>query len=194
LDGDDYDPDLYPEGYADLFKVSGKVGVYYGLEDWIDYDLILRLKGRVTSITAVDGEYIPIGERLFLGGIGSVRGYDPYSISPTVRRESSPGVFYDYRIGGTDRASGTVEASIPLSEAAKMRLAFFYDYGVITSDSVPTAEYGIVDFDNISRSSAGVVLEWQSGFGPINLVFAYPVNEQEGDRTSVFEFSMGTKF
>ena len=193
LDGDDYNATLYPEGYADILKVSGKVGVYYGLEDWIDYDLILRLKGRVTSITAVDGEYIPIAERLFMGGIGSVRGYDPYSISPTVQRESSPGVFYDYRIGGTDRASGSIEASIPLSEAAKMRLTFFYDYGVITSDTVPTAT-GDLDFDNISRSSAGVVVEWQSGFGPINLVFGYPIDEEVDDRTSVFEFSMGTKF
>jgi len=192
LDGDDYDPTLYPEGYSDIFKVSAKVGYYYGLEDWIDYDMILRLKGRVTSITGDDDAYIPIAERLFMGGIGSVRGYDPYSISPTVLRDQN-GVLYDYRIGGTDRASGSIEASIPLSEAAKMRLAFFYDYGVITSDPVPT-QNGIEEFDNIARSSTGVVLEWQSGFGPINLVFAYPINEQEGDRTSVFEFSMGTKF
>jgi outer membrane protein insertion porin family len=192
LDGDDYDATLYPEGYSDIFKVSAKVGYYYGLEDWIDYDMILRLKGRVTSITGDDDGYIPIAERLFMGGIGSVRGYDPYSISPTVLRDQN-GVLYDYRIGGTDRASGSIEASIPLSEAAKMRLAFFYDYGVITSDPVPT-QNGIEEFDNIARSSTGVVLEWQSGFGPINLVFAYPINEQPGDRTSVFEFSMGTKF
>ena len=146
LDGDDYDPALYDE-YSDIFKVSAKVGYYYGLEDWIDYDMILRLKGRVTSITGDDDGYIPIAERLFMGGIGSVRGYDPYSISPTVLRDG-----YDYRIGGTDRASGSIEASIPLSEAAKMRLAFFYDYGVITSDPVPT-QNGIEEFDNISRSS-----------------------------------------
>ena len=193
LDGDDYNATLYPEGYADIFKVTGRVGYYYGLEDWIDYDMILRLKGRFTSITSVDGEYIPIAERLFMGGIGSVRGYNPYSISPTIPREYSPGVFYDYRIGGTDRASGSVEASIPLSEAAKMRLAFFYDYGVITSDAVPTVN-GEVDFDNITRSSTGVVLEWQSGFGPINLVFAWPIDDEPNDETAVFEFSMGSRF
>ena len=38
-------------------------------------------------------------------------------------------------LGGTQRASGSVEASIPLSEAAKMRLAFFYDYGYISYDA-----------------------------------------------------------
>jgi len=134
-----------------------------------------------------------------MGGIGSVRGFNPYSLSPDVLGS---------RIGGTERASGTVEASIPLSEAAKMRLAFFYDYGVIKTDSVrqsvnPNGTINYVDFndpdvslngDNIARSSTGVVVEWQSAFGPINLVFSYPLDDEEFDQTAAFEFSMGSKF
>jgi len=87
-------------------------------------------------------------------------------------------------MGGTQRFSTSIEASIPLSEAAKMRLAFFYDYGMIGED----------DFNEIQRSSVGAVIEWQSGFGPINLVFAHALDPEADDRTSVFEFSMGTKF
>ncbi len=166
--------------YGDFLKTSVKAGVYYGLEDWIDYDLILRLKGRATTISNDDTEKLPIAEKLFLGGIGSIRGYNPYSLSPFVV-EGDP---YSGLKGGKHSASTSVEASIPLSEAAKMRLAFFYDYGMIGQDS----------FTEIQRSSTGVVLEWQSGFGPINLVFAYPIDEQEGDQTAVFEFSMGSKF
>jgi len=49
-------------------------------------------------------------------------------------------------------------------------------------------------FDEIKRSSAGVVIEWQSGFGPINLVFAKALDDKIGDNTSTFEFSMGSKF
>ncbi|OYY55211.1 MAG: hypothetical protein B7Y52_05980, partial [Sulfurovum sp. 28-43-6] len=103
----------------------------------------------------------------------------------------------------TETASGSVEASVPLSEAAKMRLAFFYDYGYVASDfariqkeigDLSTATTTTRIEDSLTRSSTGVVLEWQSGFGPINLVFAYPVDEQEGDNTAVFEFSMGSKF
>ncbi|MEA3433375.1 MAG: outer membrane protein assembly factor BamA, partial [Campylobacterota bacterium] len=108
--------------FDDFTKVSARFGAYYGMEDIIDYDLILRFKARYTKIISGDDQYIPIAERLFMGGIGSVRGYDPYSLSPDVLGD---------RIGGTERASGTIEASIPLSEAAKMRLAAFYDYGVI---------------------------------------------------------------
>ncbi len=177
--------------FDDFTKVSARFGAYYGMEDIIDYDLILRFKARYTKIISGDDQYIPIAERLFMGGIGSVRGYDPYSLSPDVLGD---------RIGGTERASGTIEASIPLSAAAKMRLAAFYDYGVIRTDPVRT-QTGYVDFstqsiagDDIARSSTGVVLEWQSPFGAINLVFAYPIDDEPYDNTATFEFSMGTKF
>lgn len=180
LDGNDYNETAYSGGYADIFKTDAKIGFYYGLEDWIDYDLILRLKGRLTTIAAGDDEYLPIAERLFMGGIGSVRGYNPYSIAPF----NDPDDPLSGRAGGKHRASTSVEASIPLSEAAKMRLAFFYDYGMIGKESL----------NEITRSSTGVVVEWQSGFGPINLVFAYPIDEETYDRTQVFEFSMGTRF
>jgi outer membrane protein insertion porin family len=178
LDGDLNATELtiYPNGYGSFIKTNAKLGLYYGLNDWIDYDLILRFKARVTTISTGDGEKLPIGEKLFMGGIGSVRGYDPYSLSPL----DSDGE----RMGGTKRFSTSIEASIPLSEAAKMRLAFFYDYGMIGED----------DFNEIKRSSAGAVIEWQSGFGPINLVFAQAIDPEADDRTSTFEFSMGTKF
>jgi len=181
LDGDDVNLSVFPDGYGDFLKTSGKVGFYYGMEDIIDYDLIFRVKGRFTYMSRNDGEKIPTAERLFMGGIGSVRGYDPYSLSPQLVTGEL--------VGGTQRASGSIEASIPLSEAAKMRLAFFYDYGVVSLDSERN-----VAIDSIARSSTGVVLEWQSAFGPINLVFAYPLDDEPGDRTSTFEFSMGTKF
>jgi outer membrane protein insertion porin family len=192
--------------FDDYTRVNGRFGVFYGLNDWIDYDMILRFKVRGTKIVSQKDEYIPIAERMFMGGIGTVRGYNVYSISPRVIEEQLPNgksiarqatdadAFGD-RIGGTQRASGTIEASVPLSEAAKMRLAFFYDYGIIGTDPV-RRDTGLppIEFDNIARSSTGVVLEWNSAFGPINLVFAYPIDEQIWDNTAVFEFSMGTKF
>jgi outer membrane protein insertion porin family len=171
--------------FDDFTKASARFGAYYGMEDLIDYDLILRYKARYTKLISGNDEYIPIAERLFMGGIGSVRGFDPYSLSPTVLGD---------RIGGTERFSTTVEASIPLSAAAKMRLSAFYDYGIIGSDPVPTSTGEMIRFDDITRSSTGVALEWQSPFGAINLVFAYPIDEEPYDNTATFEFSMGTKF
>ncbi len=194
LDGDDYNATTYPEGYGNFTKINFKFGAYYGMADIVDYDLILRFKARGTYIKRrSDDEKLPVAERLFMGGIGSVRGYQPYSISPTLPNGD--------RIGGTYRTSASIEASIPLSEAAKMRLAFFYDYGLIGMDPEPytvningqnVRKY--YDEDDITRSSVGAVIEWQSGFGPINLVFGYALDDEPGDETSSFEFSMGTKF
>lgn len=181
LDGSDVNLTVFPGGYGSFLKTSGKVGFYYGMEDIIDYDLIFRLKGRFTYISRDDGEKIPTAEKLFMGGVGSVRGFNPYSLSPQLVTGEL--------VGGTKRASGSLEASIPLSEAAKMRLAFFYDYGVVSLDS----EVNIA-IDSVARSSTGVVLEWQSAFGPINLIFAYPIDDETGDNTASFEFSMGTRF
>ncbi len=181
MDGDDVNLTIFPGGYGNFMKTSARLGFYYGMEDIIDYDLILRAKGRFTHISTTDGEKIPTAERLFMGGVGSVRGFNPFSLSPKLADGSL--------VGGTTRMSASLEASIPLSSAAKMRLAAFYDYGSISIDSDPT-----IDIDSITRSSAGVVLEWQSAFGPINLIFAYPLDEQAGDNTAVFEFAMGTQF
>jgi len=195
LDGDDYNSEVYPDGYGTFTKISAKFGAYYGMEDLIDYDLILRFKARGTYISKDEEEKLPVAERLFMGGIGSVRGYQPYSIAPAIHY---PDGSVD-RIGGTYRTSASVEASIPLSEAAKMRLAFFYDIGMIGSDDeryvIPgTDEVRTAVFDDMTRSSVGAVLEWNSGFGPINLVFGYALDDEPGDETSTFEFSMGTKF
>ncbi len=181
LSGDDVNLTLFPSGYGNYLKTSGRVGFYYGLEDLIDYDLILRAKGRFTYISRNDDEKIPTAEKLFMGGVGSVRGFNPYSLSPSLTTGEL--------VGGTKRISGSLEASIPLSTAAKMRLAFFYDYGVVSLDSEAN-----IAIDSVARSSTGVVLEWQSAFGPINLIFAHPLDDEPGDNTAVFEFSMGTKF
>ena len=175
-------------------KVNARFGAFYGMEDMIDYDLILRFKARYTKIFSQDDQYIPIAERLFMGGVGSVRGYNPYSLSPDVLGD---------RIGGTERESISLEANIPLSEAAKMRLSAFYDIGRISTDPVRNSSGGYVDFndpqvsiagDSLTRSSAGAVVEWQSPFGAINLIFAYAIDAKDYDDTAVFEFSMGNQF
>jgi len=175
-------------------KLNARFGAFYGMEDMIDYDLILRFKARYTKIFSQDDQYIPIAERLFMGGAGSVRGYNAYSLSPDVLGD---------RIGGTERESISLEANIPLSEAAKMRLSAFYDIGRISTDSVRNSSGGYVDFsdsrvshfgDSLVRSSTGAVIEWQSPFGAINLIFAYAINPDDEDDTAVFEFSMGNQF
>ena len=169
-------------GDEKFLEASAKFGAYYGLEDIIDYDLILRYKMRATVLQ--DRGHIDIPEKLFMGGIGSVRGFEPYSISPSEDSVDINGTATRKYLGGMKSVINTVEASIPLSKAAKMRLALFYDYGMMGEDKI----------DEITKEGYGIALEWFSPMGPINLVFAKARHPEDLDRTSSFEFTMGRKF
>jgi len=169
-------------GDEEFLSYSAKFGAYYGVRDYIDYDLIFRYKLRARWLE--DKGHISSPEKLFLGGVSSVRGYEPYSIAPSDYGVNEDGETTRKYRGGMKSVINTVEASIPLSEAAKMRLAFFLDYGMIGEDN----------FDDIKRAGYGVALEWYSPMGPINLIFSRAKNPSELDRTSSFEFTMGRKF
>lgn len=136
-------------------------------------DLILRYKARL-GVFGYDDK-LPISAKYYMGGVRTVRGYESGSIG---------GEENGYRTGGKYTFSNSVEASIPLVESAKMRLAFFFDYGMIGDDN----------FDDFTRAGTGAVIEWFSPMGPISLVFAYPLMEEDGDKTSNFEFTMGQQF
>ena len=65
-----------------------------------------------------------------------------------------------------------------------MRWNIFYDYGMIGEDK----------FTDTKRSSAGAAFEWISPIGPIQLIFAEPLDDKPGDKTSNFEFTLGQSF
>jgi len=161
---------------ADFFKLRSNFGKYIGLEEFLGFDAILRYKAKYNMI--IDTGFVPIAERFYLGGIGSVRGYESYSISPRDPNDE------DRRIGGTQSFSNSLEVSFPLVPKAKMRLVTFVDWGFIGEDKL----------DEYSRGGYGAGLEWFSPVGPIQLMFARPLNKETGDRTSSFEFTMGQRF
>jgi len=178
----------YYNEYADMQKFTAKFGAYYGMEDDIDYDLILRLKLRGTYINHDENAKIPTAERLYMGGVGSIRGYSPYSLSPYI---IDPQTNLERRFGGDQFASASIEASIPISEAAKLRLTFFADYGTISANDIAGLT---ITQNDITRSSVGAQIEWQSPFGPINIIFAEPLDAKTEAEEAKFEFTMGTKF
>ncbi|ADR33099.1 outer membrane protein assembly complex, YaeT protein [Sulfuricurvum kujiense DSM 16994] len=167
-------------GDAEFWKSRTTFGVYQGLQKWTDFDLILRYKARF-NYASEGGGYLPLGEKFYMGGIGSVRGYQAYSISPTkgVDRNGDP-----YKIGGTQTFSNNLEFSVPLVPEAKMRATAFIDYGMIGESSI----------SEIKRGGYGVSLEWFSPVGPLQLVFANPIGDKEHDDIAHFEFTIGQRF
>ena len=163
---------------ADFFKSRTMFGKYNGLEEYIGFDAIFRYKARFNYVA--DTGLLPIAERFYMGGISSVRGYESYSIGPKAIRNDG----LEVEIGGYQTFSNNLELSFPLVPKAKMRLVTFVDWGFIGEENIK--EY--------SRGGYGAGLEWFSPVGPIQLIFAKALNEQEGDRTANFEFTMGQRF
>ena len=173
-------------GDADFLKTDLKFATYYGLQHEIDYDLILRYKFRGGYIS--DNGYTPLAEMFYLGGARKgVRGFAPGSLSPFYISKGDR-----VRVGGDQILVNSLEASIPLDMiTSNMRLTAFIDYGMIKNSIYKSKD---IEKGWIDRYSVGAQVEWRSPFGPINLVFAYPLNDKDGDDTSVFEFTMGSKF
>jgi len=177
---------------ADFFKSRTTFNKYKGLADFIGFDAIFRYKARY--YLAAETGYLPLAERFYMGGIGSVRGYESYSIAPSYY--DSNGV--QRRIGGKQTFSNNVELSLPFVPSAKMRLTAFYDWGWIRGDvpdhTGPGNSPTEGSYQELIRSGYGVALEWFSPVGPIQLIFAEAIAPEEGDRTTNFEFSMGQRF
>ena len=170
---------------ANFLKSRTKFAKYYGLDDILGFDAIFRYKARYNAV--VNNGYIPLAEKFYMGGIGSVRGYESYSLSPTLKDANA--VDGIRRIGGTQTFSNNFELSFPLLPKAKMRLVTYLDWGFISDNITPN-----LLSNNISRAGYGAGLEWFSPVGPIQLMFSNPINPQTGDKIAHFEFTMGQRF
>ena len=173
---------------ANFVKFRTNFGAFKGLEEYVGFDLIARYKARFYY--AKETGYLPEAERFYMGGIGSVRGYESYSLSPKTAEDvnATDGI---RRYGGEYTASNSFELSFPLVPKAKMRLVTYLDWGVIGTSEETTVDYTVKD---VSRGGFGAGLEWFSPVGPIQLMFSKPLAEEEGDKTAVFEFTMGQRF
>ncbi len=179
-------------GDANFLKSRTSFNYYYGLQDTVNFDLILRYKSRLHIVK--ERSYLPLAERFYMGGMGSVRGYESYSVSPHyVDAEGN-----SKRVGGKKTFSNSLELSFPLLPKAKMRLSAFYDWGWIEGD-VPEyiGLYSIqhaASTESLTRSSVGVAIEWFSPVGPVNLIFAKALDAETYDKTTSFEFTIGQRF
>jgi len=169
-------------GDANFFKSRSTLNKYNGLEPYLGFDAIFRFKGRFFA--AADTGFLPQAEGFYMGGLGSVRGYESYSLPYIIDKDGNA-----VRVSATQTASSNIEVSFPLVPKAKMRFSVFYDLGWIKTDR---PELGNVP--EMFRMGYGAGLEWFSPVGPLQLVFANPVNADSNDNISHFEFTIGQRF
>ncbi|WP_428026614.1 outer membrane protein assembly factor BamA [Arcobacter sp.] len=161
-------------GDSKYLKSLSNFKYFYSLEDLIDSDWIFRYRANLNFL--VDNGRLNRGDSLYLGGPKSLRGYESYAFGPddnlinkTVYKQSFANSF---------------ELSFPLVSKSKMRWGVFYDYGMIGKDS----------FSEIKRSGTGALFEWVSPFGPLQFIFSQALDDEQGDKTSSFEFALGSSF
>ena len=160
-------------GDTDYILSSTYFKYFYSLEPLLDYDVIFRYKNSLKYIE--DTGNVPTTTTFYLGGTSSVRGYSSYAFDADDYDEYT--IFDKF-------LTNTFELSFPLIPSAKMRWGLFYDHGLIGENS----------FTDIQRSGAGALISWFSPVGPLQFIFAKAISPEDGDDTTSFEFSLGSKF
>ncbi len=163
-------------GTAQYVKDSMSFAAFNGLDELIGFDAIIRFKTQVRWIQ--NHGFVPLDQHFFMGGLGTVRGFEQYSI-PNYTSGTSTRSFYAQKMATT-----SLELSLPLVTDARLRFAFFADYGWT----------GETEFDQEERGSYGGQIEWFSPLGPIALIFSTVLKSEADDRINNFEFSIGRPF
>ncbi|HSI42798.1 MAG TPA: outer membrane protein assembly factor BamA [Methylotenera sp.] len=152
----------------------------------ISKDFTFSLNGEIGYADSYGNEKYPFFKNFFMGGVGSVRGYNNGSLGP---RDFDPITGEDFAVGGTKSLLGNAELYFPVPgiNSKQFRLSVFADAGnVYAKDEA----YNLGDL----RYSTGLGISWFSPFGPLKLVFAKALNSKPGDDTQVLQFQLGQQF
>ena len=125
----------------------------------------------------------PLFKNYFVGGLGSVRGFQQSSLGPS---DSTNSVF----LGGPKKIVMNAELMLPFPGAGNdrtLRLFAFTDAG---------RAFGEHEKINLSelRASYGVGLSWVSPMGPLRFSYALPLRRQVTDKMQRLQFQIGTSF
>jgi outer membrane protein insertion porin family len=131
------------------------------------------------------GDELPLFERYFPGGLGSVRGYKVRTLGPREAQRNTFGrVVTRTEIGGSQQVVVNNELIFPIIKGLGVKGVLFFDAG-----QAFTAEEGI-QLGGLQYAAGGAV-RWLSPFGPLQMGLGFPLNPREGDDASVLLFSFG---
>ena len=159
---------------------------YRALGDAEKYVLSLRTRhGVMTEYGSSD--YVPLQERFYAGGTGTVRGYRNRDIGPKVREY--PWRFWSdyFAVGGNMRFIYNLEMKYRITEM--LRIYGFTDAGAVWADS---GDFGFGDFNY----SAGVGLGFNVPMlGPIRVDYGHPLNpKRHQSKSGRLHMSTGFRF
>ncbi|WEK51452.1 MAG: autotransporter assembly complex protein TamA [Candidatus Kaistia colombiensis] len=155
-----------------MFK--GSLSSYRALDE--DNRYILAGKISAGTIFGADLLDVPPQRRFYVGGGGSLRGFNYQSASP---RNAAGDI-----IGGLSYVTASVEARVKITDT--IGIVPFVDIGSASEGSVP-------DLNDL-RYAAGLGLRYYTGIGPVRLDVAIPLNPEPGDTGYGVYISLGQSF
>lgn len=145
----------------------------------LPWDMIFLAKG---ELGVVDGwgnpNYVPLFDRLYLGGANNMRGFD--------FREVGPKDQYGNPIGGNSLGYITAEITFPI--ISRLRGAFFTDWGYVNATSYDWATNNV-------NADFGFGVRLDLPIGPIRLDYGIPyLTDQFNGGSGKFNFNIGYQF
>ena len=125
----------------------------------------------------------PLFKNYFVGGLGSVRGFQQSSLGPS---DSTNSLY----LGGPQKIVLNAELMAPFPGAGNdrtLRLFAFADVGRAFGENEK------INFNEL-RSSIGVGLSWISPMVPLRFSYALPMKRQVTDKIQRLQFQIGTSF
>jgi outer membrane protein insertion porin family len=136
----------------------------------------------------LSGQPFPIFKNFYVGGLGSVRGFEQSTLGPSrVTSSSNSALVY---LGGPKKMVLNAEFMVPFPGAGNdktLRLFGFTDIGRAFGDN---EKISLGDL----RASAGIGLSWISPMGPLRFSYATPIRKETGDKIQKLQFQIGTSF
>jgi len=154
---------------------------------------VVKFNSTLGFIQSTDGTVVPFIHRYRAGGINSVRGYNWYSLGPTIRNLGSEDPTRpDDRliVGGTSIWVNNFEFEVQLIPDAGISAVAFFDAGNAFGDPYGGDPMSIRGM----RFGYGFGIRWFSPIGPLRFELGFPVNPYPDERKSVFDFSIGSFF
>src|SRR5215813_5269506 len=155
----------------------------YRADYWIPIgrENTLQLSGQIGYADGYGGKPLPFYKNYYIGGIGSVRGYETSAIGPKDSLGNA--------LGGQSMLVANAEYYFPMPGLEKdksVRLSVFTDAGLVSGTPGPNPPATpTFDFSEI-RYSVGLGLSWFSPVGPIKISVAKAINPKPEDRSQIF--------
>lgn len=146
------------------------------------------------------GGEVPVTDRYFLGGFGSVRGFPVFSLTPTRFLPTVDGNLVELPVGGTTRFVQNLELELPLWPGTPLRGFGFLDAGNAFDDNELDK---VLAGEPLARGtelplglfySAGVGFLVETPVLPMRFEWSMPLTRRAFDEPVSFFFGIGSSF